>query len=379
MYSNEKYLLSYPFIDWVIPKVGTFPFLNLLNHLNDENGFDKSNLKGVFWSKEGDIDPLCSYEVRGDDSTPHIMSKQRKLVISRYKDYLDGKIDVVTARGCNGSCSFCSIHKEESRIRTIDKDLVVEEIYDYASNNFKTISIKDENYLFHSNPIRPFYILEKVNEKIKNKYDINIKIKSRIDSIWKENKPRETRKNIELLYDLGVREIQFGVESLKDHIRQLILKGVNISDNMMLDFLRLVTDCGIKVNASFIIGIHTETESYYKTLINEMEKNFSDDKKYKIYMNFITPHPINNKYDYDEKSYFLVNSYLGAFNHKTPILIPHNHGRKLRKSMLSAYDNIREITNSKDFNPEVPIQYREQFKEFQNDKKDKSIEVYNGI
>lgn len=344
--SNENYLLNSGLVDYVIPGVSTVPLTSLLARLLQDKrqgqlGRHVANVYGVA-SKDGlnQFDGVWA---------PTILPNMRKSVwlevIDRYGEYLEDenthkkRIDIYTARGCNRSCTFCSVQRESRQtILRKSQDCVIDEIRYLESQGIEYFSFKDEDIL--SDPDRMFNILEAVHKE-----GVLFKIRARYDEMIQH------KISLERLHRLGVDEIQYGIESPDIYLQRNISKGFpkDSSEKNLIEFIRSHEKNGIKANCSFILGISGEESEYYDELFEFIKKIYDEESKPKIYMNFLTPHPINSQFPI--QNHVLATNDLNYFTHKYPVCYAQDSTYGKRKKMLETYDKIVEYTNSGLYNP----------------------------
>ena len=344
--SNESYLLSTGLIDYVIPGVSTVPLTSLLARLIQDKREGKLGQHVVHEYGVASKDNLNQFD---GVWVPTILPAMRKStwleIIEQYGRYLEDeethkkRIDVYTARGCNRNCIFCSVQKE-SRQTILRKDpgCVIDEIQYLESQGIEYFSFKDEDLL--SDPMRMFSVLEAVRKE-----GVFFKIRARYDEMI------QYKISLERLSSLGVVEIQYGIESPDIHLQRNVNKGFpkNTNEEDLVAFIRSHEKYGIKANCSFILGISGEDSEYYDDLLSFIKKIYDDESRPKIYINFLTPHPINSQFPI--QNYTLATNELDFFTHKFPVCYAQNSKYGIRKKMLETYDKIVEYTNSTLYNP----------------------------
>lgn len=358
-YSNEEYLLSYPFVDFVVPGVGTLPLAKLLNELRkrkdhsdlnmlakhiNEDGFDCFGLQNVF--SKHTLDDAVMWETA---SMPHIELDIWDEIIRQYGPYIHGKIDIYSSRGCNKACSFCSVQRETKRnVIVCDSDHVIRSIKYLYKKGIRIFSIKDEDFFLHGKSR-----VREILERFRDYNDISFKIRARIDTMLESNV------SVEELARYHICEVQYGVESPEDELRKQVQKGIGKSYEDVKNLFFSHYKYGIVVNASFILGLPGESVSYYTALINFIKEIYTPDKT-KIYLNFYTPHPAKCRIP---ENVVLISNDLAYFTHKIPVCYSKGLPPKIhvRKKMLSTYDEITQLTSSQIFNPTIPDTIRAKF------------------
>lgn len=344
--SNENYLLKSGLVDYVIPGVSTVPLTSLLARLLQDK-------------RQGQLGQhiVNEYGVASKDSlnqfdgiwVPTILPTMRKSIwleiIDQYGEYLKDerthkkRIDVYTARGCNRNCTFCSVQRESKQtILYKSPDCVIDEIKYLESQGIEYFSFKDEDLL--SDPERMFGILEAIHKE-----GVLFKIRARYDEMIQHNI------SLERLHSLGVDEIQYGIESPDIHLQRNVSKGFprDSNEKSLIDFIRSHEKCGIKVNCSFILGITGEDSEYYDNLFKFIKGIYDNESKPKIYINFLTPHPMNSQFP--TQNYVLATNDLNYFTHKFPVCYAQDSTYGKRKKLLETYDRIVEYTDSSLYNP----------------------------
>jgi len=223
-------------------------------------------------------------------------------------------------------------------------DCVIDEIKYLESQGIEYFSFKDEDLL--SDPERMFGILKAVHKE-----GVLFKIRTRYDEMIQHDM------SLERLHSLGVDEIQYGIESPDIHLQRNVSKGFpkDSSEGNLIKFISSHEKYGIKANCSFILGISGEDSEYYDDLLEFIKRIYNEDSKPKIYINFLTPHPINSQFP--TQNYVLATNDLNYFTHKYPVCYAQDSTYGKRKKMLETYDKIVEYTNGSLYNPptsEIP-------------------------
>lgn len=357
--SNEKYLLETRVVDYVTPGIGTSSLRKLLEWLlkqkrikltkgneKNEHHIELNNeLSGV-----ATIDNLHSFFVPTDIGLSNMSFETWRIIIDKYKPFLfdetinEYKIDIFSARGCNGTCSFCSVQKECGRQISYRSEIsVINEIKNLYNNGFRYFSLKDEDCLSNENHLMK--ILKSVQLP-----DIKFKIRTRIDHLLDKNQL------LQELSQLGVIEIQYGIESSDYMLLNTIHKGIKKKqiDNIK-SLINQHAELNIIANCSFILGLSGETEEYYDDLFSFIKEiyDYSDNCKPKIYINFFTPHPIASSFQV-ERNFKMITTDLNYFTHKYPIgFYEQESGFAIREKMIDTYEKIIDYTNSTKFNPSL--------------------------
>ena len=343
--SNEKCLLETEQIDYAIPGIATKPLGDLLVKLykyKTEQTPKEEQIIDVF----GVAHIKNKYNFKYVWTCSQLPTMQLGMwteIIEKYKKYLNNKIGIYTSRGCDKECLFCSVQKESKQtIFRKSTECVIDEIKFLKQNGFTYFSIKDENFSLNDNAIRNIlktFKGEGIKFKIRARYDnaLNLIIKEEV--------------NLNDLKELGVVEIQYGIETFKSDVRQNVKKLYGHLDNKdkIVSFINSHIDAEIIANCSFILGLDGEGEEYYKELegfFTEISKNTN---YLKIYLNYFTPHPFNSKFS---KENGVVTNDLNDFTHGYPVYCS---TYRLKNHMLEMHNKIVNITKSGKYNPTLEL------------------------
>lgn len=358
-YSNEKYLLNTNVIDYVIPGVGTVPWVRLLDALmancdrkdpivNVNNVFSKNNMNTVVWLT--DIMPGLELH-EWDEVLEQYGSYINKKVIINSQEYSVPKIDLVTSRGCNKNCNFCSVRFETGSSVIKRESANIEEEIDYLySKGVRYFSIKDEDFFIHG-----INRVKNIMNHCKEYNDIKFKIRMRLDA-WTQFKDQF---DMETLRNWGIDEIQYGVESPQSDILRILQKGMSIEKKGVTSLFQEHYNNEIKVNASFILGCtELEDSEYYNNLQLFFEEIYNKDFLIP-YLNFYTPHPTHSVVGNDK--YTIITNDYNYYTHKIPVAYPKNMHQPEREKMIDTYEKITASTNSREFNPPIPEKAKDHF------------------
>ncbi len=362
--SNEEYLVNTGLIDYVIAGVGTVPLGNLLARLAQEK---QCETLGKHIINEYGVATKEYFYLYDMPWTPSQLPTMRQSmwieILEQYGPYLGNRMDVYTARGCDKNCSFCSVQKESRQVIYRKEDAcVIEEIKYLQNKGITYFSFKDEN--FFSEPDRMLRILREVSGP-----NIKFKIRARYDAIV------ASKISLSQLRDLGVDEIQYGIESPELYIRKVVRKGYKFSTNKeLVNFILEHAEYGITANCSFILGISNEDTDYYTNLLEFIKEIYIGQSKPKIYINFLTPHPFNSQFPLD--NYTLITKDLNFFTHKYPVCFAQDSNFVIRKKMLETYDEIVNYSNSQTYNPLTSNMPKKLKDAFLHGKKIQNVELF---
>lgn len=357
--SNEQYLLKTGVVDYVTPGIGTTSLRKLLEWLSKqkkmklkkaEQGHDYQIEKNNEISGVATIDNLNDFFIPTDIVLPNMSLHIWDEIIKKYKSFLYDetlktyKMDIFSSRGCKGTCTFCSVQKECGRKISMrsEKSLIDEVKYLYEKG-FHYFSLKDENCL--SDQDRFMRFLNNVQFP-----DIKFKIRTRVDHLL------DNFNLLQTLSELGVVEIQYGIESSDYTVLNGVNKGISKKNiEKITSFIKAHAKFNIIANCSFILGLAGENEEYYDELLSFIKVIYdnSNDCKPKIYINFLSPHPIDSKFPIPG-DYKMITNDLNYFTHKFPIgFYEHENGIIIRQKMIDTYEEIIEYTKSQKYNPSL--------------------------
>lgn len=361
-YSNEEYLLNNSLIDFVIPGVGTKPLERLLTELRKRKSRDPLNWKDKVWQQINDktfetiglknifskanLDDAVMWETA---TMPHIELDIWDEIVHTYGPYINGKIDIYTSRGCDKTCSFCSVQREtKHNVISCDENQIIRTIKYLYDSGIRQFSIKDEDFFIYGQSR-----VRNVLEAFKGYDGISFKVRARIDTMLASEISSQE------LAQYHIKEIQYGVESPSSDMRRYVQKFINKNDEDVINLFKAHNEYKIIVNASFILGLPAEDGHYYDSLAKFIQKIYTPDLT-KVYLNFYTPHPVRGRIPDDVN---IVTNDLKYYTHKIPVCYPKNPKMKVlvRHKMLVTYDNIVAQTNSRAYNPAIPLDIKQIF------------------
>ena len=159
---------------------------------------------------------------------------------------------IITSRGCDFKCSYCSVGNMSSRARYRSIDNVLKEIKYLLSLGIKEIPIWDECFTTNYQRVEDF-----CEEIIKEKINFSWSCFSRTDTV--------DEKLLRLMKCAGCWCIFYGIESANEEQLKLINK--NISLERAEKIIKITKKLGIRVRASFMLGLPKEdVEKAKKTI-----------------------------------------------------------------------------------------------------------------
>jgi len=264
-------------VDIVVKREGE----EILNRLYDaiKKGKDYSKIKGIsFKDKKGRIIHNTLAPLFDDlDCLPQF---PYNLFAEHLDKYHIGAI--MSARGCPFNCIFCSqklVSGGHYRFKSPEK--VIEEI-ELLLNKYKLRRIEfwDDNFVVNKERTKKLCKLIKEN-------GLNKKAKflcqTRGDAV--------DREILQHLKDAGFDVISFGLETTNERLLRILNKGETVEQNLRA--VLLAKEMGFKVEATFILGIPTETNEERKEVIRKALKLPLDFVRF----NNATPYPGTKLYE----------------------------------------------------------------------------------
>ncbi|MCK5321816.1 MAG: cobalamin-dependent protein [Candidatus Aenigmarchaeota archaeon] len=257
-----EYLLKNSEVDYIVKGEGEETVLDLLNHLESKQ--DISTVKGIAYKTSGN--KIITTESRKPLHMDHLPSIDVDNIPEEIKKY-SKEVSLVTSRGCDSCCSFCSTPKiwgiGKKYLRSYSIDHIFKELENYEKKGFKFESVHflDDNFTNDWDRVEEF--MDKWNKTYKKKGK-TWRCISKIKSI-------NNQKRIDKMIDSGLTHISVGVESANPKILKSIGKGLKVKE--VNKFQRLCKDRPIKIKGFFMIGFPNESEKDIIKTINYIEKS----------------------------------------------------------------------------------------------------------
>lgn len=167
------------------------------------------------------------------------------LPIARYR-VLEGKVGVLSSRGCPYGCVFCVGQRmvgHKGRFRSPEK--VVEEMQWLALRGFSSIGIDDDLFT-----LKKSHALGVCGELLSRKLPITWHAFARVDTV--------TPELLRAMSQAGCTDLLYGVESGSQEVLDKIGKGITLEQ--VRKAVRMGREAGIRVFASFVLGLPGETK-----------------------------------------------------------------------------------------------------------------------
>lgn len=233
-------------VDLVCQGEGFYTLLDLLS------GTDFKDIKGL-WYREGDqlfSNPRA--ELVDPNDLP--MPAWDLLPMSKYRAHnwhCFGHINdrmpygvIYTSLGCPFNCSFCCINAifGKHKIRYRDPKKVIEEI-DYLVRNFGIRNLKIMDEMFDLNEK---HVIELCDLIIERKYELNIWVYARVDTI--------NEKKLAKMKKAGINWLGIGFEAGSKKIRDRVSKG-RFDDEKIRNVVEMINNAGVYIGGNFIFGL----------------------------------------------------------------------------------------------------------------------------
>jgi len=259
---------------WSMPRVfdygvlgeGEESFLHLVNFLIMENKGDIDRLTGIqYWNdnklkvlpKTPPIEPLDAIPFPDRDNIDNIEAIINFDNFRKFHRTGLRSMQVTTSRGCPYKCKFCQPSFLWGKFRMHSAEYTAEEI-DYIHSKFGINAIMIEDDLFTGSKKRIAKLIDELSKKnLLGKIIYHAGARAlQIDNEWTE-----------LLKQLGVITVEFGIESGSDEIAKYLKQGIATTE-INKRAINLLNESDIGVHASFIAGSPPETMNDLKQTWN---------------------------------------------------------------------------------------------------------------
>jgi radical SAM superfamily enzyme YgiQ (UPF0313 family) len=239
-----KETLALPEVNSIVMGDGEKPFFELCNSLIEglpikaEGVYTKDSLKEEhvftpYFYKDINTLPVPGIKLL-DDYLSYTSFLTRKPLAT-----------VVTSRGCPFVCNYCS--SKTSKYRMINIEKVMETIDYYVSLGVHEFEFWDETFNPSINRLRNF-----AEELRKRKHPITFAIRGAVVQ-------NVNFESLKALKEVGLRRIQFGIETTSKRLLQLLNK--KIDKKKISEAISLCNRLRISSVANIMIGLPTQTES----------------------------------------------------------------------------------------------------------------------
>lgn len=267
-----------------------------------ESGKDLSDVKGIFYRKDGriienaprefikNLDILCF----PNETAPEVLKDYEKYPVETFAH-------VFATRGCPYNCFFCGsreIWSRKVRFRSVEN--VIEEIRLLQEKGVGFIRFEDDTF----GVTRPYLTslcdaLQRHCRGLRWSCEIHVK---QVDE-----------KIISAMKRAGCSAIYIGIESGNNEMLRLIRKNHTIE--RALSACEIIKKHGIELHAFFMVGFPQETEETLNDTITAIKKIKCDRVIYSIF----TPYPGTEAFDFCKAKGLIGDDYdVSLYNHQSP-------------------------------------------------------------
>lgn len=262
--------------DFAIRNEGEYPIVDLCS------GKLFKEIKGLIYHENGSIVENKHCFVEDLDRLP--FPKHRSSDIKKYPQY---KIPIVSSRGCPFHCIYCSIVMTMGRkFRPRSPKNILAELNYWYEKGIRRFDFVDDTFA-QSNE-RVFELCDLIEQEGLRNAVFGCSQGIRAHTV---NKPLLKR-----MYDVGFRDLGFGIESANDSVLRTIKKGQTL--NQIDETIKTACELGFDVGLFFMIGLPGET-------LDDVRRSFSFAMKYPVrYANFynIIPYPGTEMFNWLEQN-----------------------------------------------------------------------------
>lgn len=216
--------------------------VNIIKNINNDSLL---NIKGLY------IRDIYTGKYTDKVEYSKLPISNRKLVyIEKYNDIRT----LISSRGCNGNCNYCSTPFFFGKWRKKDSEALFKEInYLVQVCKAEKVMILDDNFTVDSKRVEEL-CLEIKRRNIKVKLGCLSSIRNYDYDLFKK------------MYDAGFRWIHFGIESGSNRILKLMSKDMDI--NYIKQVIAEVKKIGFRIRTSYILDYPTQTNEELISTIN---------------------------------------------------------------------------------------------------------------
>jgi radical SAM superfamily enzyme YgiQ (UPF0313 family) len=334
---NDSWILEVnPSVDIVVRGEGESPFLEILQSF--ANGKSFNEVKSITYrTRFGEI-------IRNKDAAFADLSS---LSLPNYElldmDELlrkDIPFDYQTTRGCTQNCAFCTLQELWGGYREYPFKIVACGLQSLSNYGVKKVRIVDDTFTLKTGRAK------QLCETIANmQLNLELCVLTRVDKV--------NRTLLQVMYNAGVRDILYGVESASSQIIFDMEKTV-LSEDWLKISAQAINDAlnvGMRVNPIFIIGWPGETKETLSSLKKYVKLICSNDAV-KPFFSFVTPHPGSMlARQAHVMGLDIICEDLDKYTHLFPVAIPRSLGHRGLQTLTGIYNELVEVSRSEDRNP----------------------------
>lgn len=319
--------LGNPYVDYVVRNEGEYTLLELISYLRLDS--DISNIKGLSYKVENNIIHNTPRPLMENlDDLPFPARHLFPFPNAYYSPMVKGKLfaDILTSRGCTGTCVFCNHAVFGYKFRPRSPENVLSEmeclIDKYGVDEFH---ISDDSFGYDID--RAIKICDLIIEKKLNIY-LSCSGGLRVDCVTEELLGKLKR--------AGCYRIHFGVESGSDEILRKI--GKNTTLQQIRDTFSMAHKKGITTVALFMLGNYGENKQTMEQTIAFAKSLKADFSQFTM----TTPFPGSPLYEILDKQNLLLTKNWNEYEiyKKTIFKTDELNGELIAKMYRKAYQQL---------------------------------------
>lgn len=301
-----KETLSYDFIDYGISGEAEYPFLTLVQSI--ENKKNITDIPGLIYRKDNAIFINDAYIHMNLDEIPfparHLLPMDKySSIISRHP-----VTTMISSRGCPFRCGFCFKGPSDARYRTRSVKSVVDEM-EMVTKEYK---VKEIMFYDDTLTLSREHVAGICHEILKRGLKLRWESPTRVDRVDFEL--------LKLMHEAGCFRLRYGVES--GDVDTLKLMKKQIDQGLVKEVFDSTKRAGIEAFAYFIIGYVRETPQSIRNTISFARQINPDLAMFTI----ATPYPKTDLYELAYQDGLVERDYwsqftLGKRDERLPYLI----------------------------------------------------------
>ncbi len=237
----ENALRDNPELDIVVLGEGEETVSELIPVITDRNAWHQ--IKGIAFMEEGQIHQTEPRPLIKDLDTLPLPSRHL-IPLSRYQA-LGYAVTITTSRGCPNLCIFCLGRRMVGlKVRYRSATRIADEIEAILSYGLTRINVADDLFTANKERVRAV-----CNEIGRRGLKFGWSAWSRVNTVDKET--------LQIMRDAGCDSVGFGIESGNQEMLKRVKKGTTLEKARLA--VRASKEVGLRVHASFIIGLPGET------------------------------------------------------------------------------------------------------------------------
>ena len=244
---------QFPFVDAVVSGEGETSFPNLVDKVLEGKDIEDIEVNGVFTRRNIQHGmPLVSASSISMDEIPvpdyaDFFEQFKNLFPDKIKEC---NVPFETSRGCwwgqKSHCTFCGLNGDTMAFRSKSQGRAIEELLHISS----------------AYPAKKIFVVDNILDmKYFKEFVPRLAELDKQLNLFYEVKANLRKEQVRQLSEAGIREIQPGIESLNDHVLQLMRKGVTGLQNIQL--LKWCLEYDVFASWNILWGFPGETSDDY--------------------------------------------------------------------------------------------------------------------